>query len=132
MALLHEEITHSIIGAFHEVHNALGFGYLEHVYILALEIELKARGHAVAREVSVPVFYKGFPLTHQRFDMVIDGKVLVETKSTPKLPEIAPRQVRSYLQGTMLEVGLLLHFGQSANHFRIICSNQYKKSAKSV
>lgn len=132
MALLHEKITGSIIGAFHEVHNTLGFGFLKHVYVLAMEIELRTRGHAVARELSVPVIYKGFPLTRQRFDMVVDGKVLVEIKSTHELPKIAPRQVRSYLQGTRLEVGLLLHFGESANHFRIICSNDHKQSAKSA
>jgi len=132
MTLLHEEVTGAIIGAFYEVHNTLGFGYLEHVYVLALEMELKARGHEVAREVSVPVFYKGFPLTRQRLDMIVDGRVLVETKSSHELPKVAPRQVRSYLQGTRLEVGLLLHFGESANHFRIICSNEHKKSAKSV
>jgi PD-(D/E)XK nuclease superfamily len=30
-----EDLTYSIIGAFFEVYNTLGFGYLEHVYIYA-------------------------------------------------------------------------------------------------
>ena len=41
--LLEEELTHSIIGAFYEVFNTLGFGFLEHIYIMALERELIAR-----------------------------------------------------------------------------------------
>lgn len=29
--LLHRDLTHSIIGAFYEVYNILGFGFLEHI-----------------------------------------------------------------------------------------------------
>lgn len=83
--LVEEELTRSIIGAFYEVYNTLGFGFLEHIYIMALERELRARGHHVDREVSVRVMYKGEQLSCQRLDMVVDGKVIVETKSTRDL-----------------------------------------------
>src|SRR3954463_12356473 len=116
MALLHEEITRSVIGAFYEVYNTLGFGYREHVDVLAREIELRQRGHEVGREVGIPVFYKGMQLGQQRLDMVVDGKVLVETKATHALPKIASRQVLHYLKGTQLEIGLLLHFGPEARY----------------
>ena len=53
--LIDERLTHSVIGAFYDVYNALGFGFLEQVYMSALERELRARGHAVGREVYVPV-----------------------------------------------------------------------------
>src|SRR5688500_14738708 len=55
--LVQERLTYSVIGAFFEVYNALGFGFLEHLYATALERELRSRGHRVGREVSVPVFY---------------------------------------------------------------------------
>ena len=51
--LLEESLTYSVIGAFFEVYNTLGFGFLEHLYVLALEQELIARGHKVRREVWV-------------------------------------------------------------------------------
>lgn len=38
-----EALTDSIIGAFFEVYNTLGFGFLEHIYKAALERELRAR-----------------------------------------------------------------------------------------
>jgi GxxExxY protein len=57
--LIQEELTGSVIGAFYEVYNTLGFGFGEHIYSLALERELRRRGHQVGREVSVIVFYKG-------------------------------------------------------------------------
>ena len=43
--LIEENLTRSVIGAFFEVYNNLGFGFLEHLYVMALERELLARGH---------------------------------------------------------------------------------------
>src|SRR5687767_741755 len=122
VGLIEKELTGSIIGAFYEVYNTLGFGFLEHVYVMALERELLARGHSVAREVSVRVVYKGEELSFQRLDMIVDGKVIVETKSTLELHKGARRQVYNYLRATDLEVGLLLHFGPTASFFREIRS----------
>jgi len=76
--LFEERLTHSVIGAFFEVYNTLGFGFLEHVYVMALERELIERRHRVAREVSVPVFYKMFDLAEQRPDMIVDNRLIVE------------------------------------------------------
>jgi len=122
--LIAEEITYSIIGASHEVYNHLGFGFLEHVYIKALERELIARGHRVAREVSVVVMYKGDELATQRMDMLIDDQVIVETKCGVRLDPSGPRQLYNYLRATRIEVGLLLHFGvKGVNHFRVVHSN---------
>ena len=118
--LLERETTQEIIGAFFDVYNKLGFGFLEHVYSLALERELVARGRSVAREVSVQVFYDGEPLTSQRVDMIVDGTVLVENKSSANLPPIAQRQTLNYLSATSLQVGLLLHFGPLPRFYRLV------------
>ena len=120
LELIEEELTHSVIGAFFEVYNTLGFGFLEHVYVMALERELTARGHVVGREVSVPVIYKGDQLGTQRIDMIVDDRLVVETKSTYDLHRASQRQIYNYLRATNLEVGLLLHFGPEAKFYRII------------
>ncbi len=122
--LLQEERTHSVIGAFYEVYNTLGFGFLEHFYTMALERELRARGHRVAREVCVRVYYKGEELGEQRLDMIVDEVLIVENKSTYKLHKSAPRQVLNYLKATRLEVGLLLHFGPDPSFYRLISPNR--------
>ena len=47
-------LSKSVIGAFFEVYNTRGYGFLEHLYVMALERELLARGHRVgARSVFV-------------------------------------------------------------------------------
>ena len=118
--LLEERLTQSVIGAFYEVYNTLGYGFLEHIYRMALERELRDRGHRVARESGVRVMYKGTELTSQRLDMIVDEKLIVELKATRELHPSATRQVYNYLRSTNLELALLLHFGPAPNFHRII------------
>ena len=116
--LIEEELTRSVIGAFFEVYNHVGFGFLEHNYCQAMVCELEARGLGVTREVSVDVMYKGQRIGWQRLDMVVDKKVIVEVKSNFQLHPSAIRQLYSYLKGTGFEVGLLLHFGPEPKFYR--------------
>ena len=118
--LRHEALTRSVIGAFYQVYNELGFGFLETVYTSALDHELKSRGHAVAREFGARVWYKGIPLVTCRLDLVVDRAVIVEVKSTRLLPDLAERQLRAYLHATNFEVGLLLHFGPKPRLRRLL------------
>jgi len=127
--LIHHELTQSIIAAFYEVYNTMGFGFLEHIYMAALERELLARGHRVAREVWVTVFYKGEPLRKQRLDMVVDEKVTVEGKSTVELPKHALRQLQNYLFATDFQVGLVLHFGPEPKVHRLVSTRPVRKTA---
>ena len=130
--LIHGELTESVISAFYEVYNTLGFGFLENIYALALEYELKLRGHRVGREVWVIVDYKGFELGRQRIDLIVYEKVVVEVKSTAILAPTAPRQLYNYLHSTNLDVGLLLHFGPKADFQRVICTTHRNRSAESA
>jgi GxxExxY protein len=124
--LLEEQLTHDVIGAFFTVHRALGYGYREYIYALALERELVARGHRVAREVAVMVYYRGEPLARQTLDMLVDNKLIVEIKAAEHLHPAATVQLFSYLCTTKLEVGLLLHFGRDGRFYRVICENRLK------
>src|SRR5205823_5362577 len=109
--LVHEPVTRSIIGAFYTVYDKLGFGFLENVYCGALTIELRRRGHKVAREVSVPVFYDGIQIAKYRLDFLVDDLIVLEVKSTALLNPSDQRQLLNCLCATKFEVGLLLHFG---------------------
>ena len=121
--LIEEQLTRSVIGAFYAVYNTLGFGFLEQVYMMALERELHARGHVVGREVYVPISYDGTVIARQRIDMIVDGLLIIEAKSTHDLHKSAARQVYNYLRATRLQVGLLLHFGPEPAFYRLVCLN---------
>jgi len=63
-----KEITERIIGASMKVHAALGNGFQEVIYQRALEIELQETGLKFAREVSMPIYYKGKCIGERRVD----------------------------------------------------------------
>lgn len=124
--LIEGPLTESIIGAFYTVYRVLGFGFLESIYSAAMEKELTKRGHRVAREVLVSVYYLGELIGYQRLDMLVDDRVVVENKATKILPPIAEPQLYSYLRGTDLEVGLVLHFGLEPKFYRVVHSKRNK------
>src|SRR5690349_5419391 len=102
--LLHEALTQSIIAAFYEVYNQLGYGFLEKVYSRAMEIELRHRGHDVRREVKVDMYLRRIYLCSQRVDLLVVGQVVVEVKAADTMPPIAVRQCRNYLKALGLGV----------------------------
>ena len=125
--LLHGDITASIIESFFEVHRELGFGFREYLYAGALERLLIAKGHNVAREVPVMVHFRGEPLAYERMDMVVDGKVIIESKAREPLDPDAQAQLFAGLAATDLEVGLVLHFGKTARFYRVFFENRFKQ-----
>jgi GxxExxY protein len=120
----HKELTYGIIGAFFEVYNTLGYGFLESVYSRALAHELATRGFHVVRECLFEVEYGGVPVGHYRADHVVEHSVLVEVKASAQLSDSDRRQVLNYLRVTKLEVALLLHFGPRASYQRFIYTHR--------
>ena len=119
----HEELTGDIIGAFFYVYNRLQFGFLESVYTTALARVLVRRGHQVRREVRVPIKFDGETIGYHRVDMIVDDKVIVETKTALRFHPSSIAQLLNYLRVTDFEVGLVLHFGPRAKYRRVACRN---------
>ncbi|HET9425583.1 MAG TPA: GxxExxY protein [Gemmatimonadaceae bacterium] len=118
--LIEERLTESIIGAFYEVYNRLGYGFFETAYTKALMIELGYRGHEAKREVKVDLYYRGFHLGRQRVDLIVDEKVIIEVKACDEMPRVALRQCLSYLRTTGIQVGLVLNFGAEPQIKRVV------------
>jgi GxxExxY protein len=125
--LVEGPLTRSVIGCFFDVYNYFGGGMPEHVYMRALERELRARGHHVAREVPVTVLYKSEALATLRLDMVVDDRLLIEAKATDALHPTALRQLYNYLRCTPHEIGMLLHFGPAPKFYPLVCPNSRKR-----
>lgn len=126
--LLHEDVTRGVIDSFFTVYNKLGYGFLEKVYCAAMALELRKRGHRVAREVSVPVFYDGAPIAMYKIDFLTDDVVVVEVKSTAILNRDDPRQLLNNLKATPLDVGMLLHFGPKPKFYRLLAAEHFSRS----
>jgi GxxExxY protein len=115
--LKHAELTDAIIGAFYEVYNELGHGFLESVYREAMIVALKRKGLPVEREKSVEVRFRGEVIGIFRTDLVVAQRVIVELKCARALEGNHEAQLLNYLKATQYEVGLLLNFGNRP-HFR--------------
>ena len=121
--LLHGELTNEIIGSFFEVYNELGYGFVESGYQRAPPLALKARGIRSEREVALAVHYRGMPVGDYRADLVVEGRVIVESKVADKIISVHELQLLNYLKGTGLNVGLLLNFGPRATFRRMILTS---------
>jgi len=118
--LPHGQITNAIIGAMFEVHNVLGQGFLESVYANALTVELRQRGVPVDRNVPFEVMYRGASIGRYVADLVVDQKVIVETKVAKAIDPVHRAQLLNYLRASGLEVGLVANFGSSVQFKRVV------------
>jgi GxxExxY protein len=124
--LKNQELTDAVLGAFYDVYNTLGYGFLEKVYENALSIELRKLGLAAVQQVPINVYYNGAIVGEYFADILVDGKVIIEVKSTQALAPEHEAQLLNYLRGTDLEVGLLLNFGPKPQFRRKVYDNTRK------
>lgn len=119
--IVEKELSYKIIGGFYETYNEFGFGFLESLHAKRLERALIRRGLKVEREYPLPVYSEGEQIGFHRLDMLVEGRVVIEIKSTETLAFHAKRQLRNYLSVTGLQLGLLLHFApRSADYYRVL------------
>ncbi len=109
-----DEISYRIVTAAIEVHRTLGGpGLLENVYEEALVWELKESGLEIERQKRLPILYKGNHLaTPLCIDVLVNGLVIVECKSTQEYNAIFEAQTLTYLRLTGLRLGLVVNFGE--------------------
>jgi GxxExxY protein len=118
--IIEKELSHAIVHEFFSVYNDLGYGFVEPIYSRALEIALRQLGLVVEREYPIAVTFRAQQVGFHRVDMLVERRVIVEIKSTERLPESARRQLRSYVTALKQDLGLLLHFGPAPKFYRIL------------
>jgi GxxExxY protein len=116
--LLHRATTETIIGAAFEVHQQLGYGFLERVYQRALQVELIRRGVAAEIERRIQVQYKGVVVGDYDADLIVGDSVAVEIKVNPQYDKRDEVQLLNELKATGLKVGLLINFGRNRVEYK--------------
>lgn len=107
-------ITEAIIGEAIAVHRELGPGLLESTYESCLASLLSDRGLTVARQVAMPVVFRGQQIEcAYRLDLLVEDRVVVELKTVAKLEPVHFAQVMTYLKLSGCEVGLLINFNEA-------------------
>lgn len=124
--LLYREVSQEIIGAFFDVYNGLGHGFLEVVYRRAMAVALTRRGLAVESEAPFSVHYAGESVGEYRADLVVAHRVVVECKATERLTATHEAQLLNYLRASGLSIGIVLNFGPRATFRRLARSSPKK------
>ncbi len=124
--LLHSEITDSILKAYFDVYNQLGYGFLEKVYQNAMYFELKSLGYKVEAQKPIKVYFKNQLVGEYYADLLVDDKVIVELKACELFMNAHTAQLMNFLKATEIEVGLVLNFGEEPEFKRIIYTNDRK------
>ena len=112
-------ITECIIGCAYRVHNVLGWGFAERVYVNALAHEIRKAGLSVQREAPIRVYYDGEAVGNYVADIIVDGLVLLETKAVRAFDDAHTAQCLNYLTATGLPLCLLLNFGRKVEVKRL-------------
>lgn len=122
----YKEITEKIIGSSMKVHAVLGNGFQEVIYQRALEIEMAETGLHFARELSMPIYYRGKNIGERRVDFFVEEKIMVELKAIIQLEKVHLAQTKNYLEAYNVQVGLLLNFGSISLEFKRLENQKYK------
>ena len=120
MALIHPELSRTVVGAFFAVHSQLGFGFLEGVYEKALIVLLTNAGLSVKRQVPFEIMFHGQRVGLYRADILVESKIVVEVKTGGPITRAQTAQLINYLKASRLQLGLLLNFGESAQFKRVV------------
>jgi GxxExxY protein len=93
------------------IHKTIGPGMLESVYKTCLAYRLRLRGLFVEVEKPVPVYFEEVKMDcGYRTDIVVEGAIIIDTKSIEAIGETEIAQVLTYLQFLHLRFGLILNF----------------------
>lgn len=106
-----DRLSREVIGAAIEVHRIMGPGLLERIYQKCLLHELEFRGIPAIKQQIVQIKYKELVFTEGlRFDVLVDGCLLVELKAVQEMHPIFKAQLLSYMKLLNLPLGLLINF----------------------
>lgn len=106
-----DALSHDVIGAAIEGHREKGPGLLESIYERCLLHELELRRLGTANQARIPITYKDLIFEETlRFDVLVEGCLLVEGKAVERVLPIHKAQLFSYMKLLNVPLGLLTNF----------------------
>ncbi len=120
------EIANKIIGLAIDVHKVLGPGLLESAYKECLYYKIIQSGLSAEKEKPMPLVFEEVKLDcGYRIDILVESKVVIETKSVEILNDVHLAQTLTYLKFGNYRLGLLMNFNVLAlkNGLKRIANN---------
>jgi GxxExxY protein len=88
-----------------------------------MRVSLSHRGISFESQLPVDMTFEGVPVGRARIDLVIARQIVLELKSVEQLHDIHFVQLRSYLRGAHLHLGLLLNLNPPTLTIRRVIVN---------
>jgi GxxExxY protein len=108
---LEEKIGQAVVNAAFKIHKELGPSLLEKIYEICLVHELRKAGYSVERQKQIQIHYDDMVFDDAlRLDILIENKVVVESKAVDEMNKVWTAQVLSQLKLTGLRLGYLINF----------------------
>jgi GxxExxY protein len=115
---IHVKETEIMIGCAFLMHNALGHGFHEKPYEDALAVEFDYQGIPFTQQSHFPIHYRGIKVGEYIPDLIVFGKVIVDTKTIDRITDHEVGRMLNYLRVTRLKVGLIINFKHAKLQFR--------------
>ena len=115
---IHVIETEKIIGCAFSVLNTLGHGFHEKPYEQALTVEFLFLKIPFTQQSAYPIHYRDVKVGEYIPDLVVFGKVIVETKTIDRITDHEVGRMLNYLRASGLQVGLILNFKHAKLQFR--------------
>ena len=122
--LIYPELSYKVVGILFKVHSKLGGEYQEKYYQRAVALALKEENFPFKKEIKVDLTFNSEKIGKYFLDFLIEDKVILELKATPRFNREDFRQVSAYLKAKDLKLGILANFrGDKLVYKRILNSS---------
>ncbi len=110
--ILYKDLSYKIVGLAIQVHNKLGYGFLEKVYENALMVLFRREGIHAKQQVPIAVYFEGEAVGDYCADILVEDKIILELKSGEGIINAHRSQALNYLKATGFRLAILLNFGK--------------------
>lgn len=105
-SILYKDLSYKIVGLAMDVHNELGFGFLEKVYENALMVLFQENGIKAVQQFPLNVMFHEQVVGNYFCDIVVEDAVILELKAQDRISEIHKVQTLHLSPSDELPAGL--------------------------
>ncbi|TVM04146.1 MAG: GxxExxY protein [Candidatus Brocadia sp. WS118] len=109
--ILYKDLSYKIVGLAMQVHNKLGYGFLEKVYENALMVLFRREGVQSKQQAPITVYFEGEVVGDYYADILVEEEIILELKSSEGIIDAHRAQTLNYLKATKLQLAIILNFG---------------------
>jgi len=111
-------LSYKIVGILFDVYNELGGGYQEKYYQRAVSKRFKRENIKFQEQISVPLKFDKEKIGQYFLDFLIEKKIILEIKISPRFYLRDIRQVLGYLKAANLQLAILASFSRNGLIFK--------------